>query len=68
MDVDVGTLMFDEDESLFHRHLSWQNYLLKEKKKKYVTNFSRPLYFRMKNVFSLINKDLKRTIIYQFEV
>lgn len=39
MDVDVGTLMFDEDESLFHRHLSWQNYLLKEKKKKYVTNF-----------------------------
>lgn len=32
MGVDVGTLMFDKDESLFD-HLSWQNYIKKKKKK-----------------------------------
>lgn len=47
MDVDVGTLMFDKDESLFD-HLSWQNYLLKEKKKNIYYKFSRLLYFRTK--------------------
>lgn len=57
MDVDVGTLMFDKDESLFD-HLSWQNYLFKRKEKKHITTS----LFSYENIFSLINKDLKCTI------
>lgn len=49
MDVDVGTLMFDKDESLFD-HLSWQNYLLKEKKKNILQIFTTSL-FSYENVF-----------------
>lgn len=50
MDVDVGTLMFDKDESLFD-HLSWQNYLLKEKKKKYILQIFTTSLFSYENVF-----------------
>lgn len=59
MDVDVGTLMFDKDESLFD-HLSWQNYIKKKKRKKNITNFIKNITTSLFS-FSLINKDLKCT-------